>query len=56
MIINNLHIIWSVFLPDKADSILIIDTNAVLTKTIPLQRFQTIAWWNTKIINGFGGI
>jgi hypothetical protein len=39
------------FCPAKADTPLIIDANAVLTGTLPLERFKVVAWWYFQIFN-----
>ena len=36
--------------PLKTDPIALINTDAILTSAIALQRFKTIAWRNAKII------
>jgi hypothetical protein len=36
-------------LPQKADSKLIVDTNAVLSGAISPQTFQVIAWWHGEL-------
>jgi hypothetical protein len=56
MIIDNFYFIWFIVLPEKAYSILIIDPNAILTNSLPFQRFQAIAWRNAQLFKGFDGI
>ena len=50
MIINNFDIFCTYIRPTKADPPLIIDTNAVLTRTIALERFKMIARRHPQII------
>ena len=48
MIINKLNPMRFIVLPDKADSPLLIDANAVLFFARTMQFFQLIAGWNTQ--------
>ena len=50
MVINDFHIFCTYIHPTKADTPLIIDTNAVLTGTITLECFKVIAGWHPQII------
>lgn len=50
MVINYLYIFRACVCPPKADSPLIVYTDTVLTKTIALQRFKTIAGRYSQII------
>ena len=43
MVVYDLHIVSVTVFPNKADTVLIIDPNAVLAEAIALQRFQPIA-------------
>jgi len=51
MVVNNLDIRWtgSPCKPSKADPPLIIDANAVLAFSIPLQGFESVAWQGSEI-------
>jgi len=51
MIIDNFYIFCACIRPTKADSPLIVDTNAVLTRTITFERFKIIAGRRPQIIN-----
>ncbi len=48
VIIDNLHIVGGLFHPLEADSILVIDPDAVLPLPTPLQAFQPIAGRNCQ--------
>jgi len=50
VIIDNFHIGGHAGTPVKADTVLVIHPYGVLTSTVPLERFQAIARWNTQII------
>jgi hypothetical protein len=50
MVINNFHIFCTCIRPTKADTPLIIDTNAVLAGTIILESFKVISGWHPQII------
>ena len=50
MVINYLYIFRARVCPPNADSPLIVYTDTVLTKTIALQRFKTIAGRYSQII------
>jgi hypothetical protein len=45
VVINNLDVFRTAGGPDKTHAPLIIDTNAVLTLSVILQCFKSIAWW-----------
>jgi len=44
MIVNDLNFVSITILPNKADAILIVNPDAILSKSAPLQRFQPIAF------------
>lgn len=44
MVINDFHIIDVAIIPDKADSILIVDANAMLALPVAFQRLKPISW------------
>jgi hypothetical protein len=50
MIIYNLDIKTVPVFPAKAYSPLPVDSNAVSTDSIALQRFKSIRWWNSQIL------
>ena len=35
--------------PDETETKLIVDPDAVLPRAITMQRFETIAWWRSKV-------
>ena len=43
MVVRDLNIVRSVLFPDKADAILIVDANAVLTSPVSLQSLQLVS-------------
>jgi len=43
MIVRNLHCMCSICLPYKADSVLIVDSDAVLPNPISLERLQPVS-------------
>jgi hypothetical protein len=50
MVINDFYIFSPYIRPMKADTPLIVNTNAVLTGTITLECFKVIAGWHPQII------
>jgi hypothetical protein len=56
VIIDNLHVMRPVCLPDKTDSPLIVDPYAVLALAVSLQRLQLIPRWNAKVFQTSGCI
>lgn len=50
MIIHDFHISCARNRPAEADSELIVNANAVLTRPVPLERLEAITGWNAKII------
>ena len=50
MVINDFHIFCTCIRPTKANTPLVVDTNAVLTGTITLECFKVIAGWYPQII------
>ena len=49
MIIHNLHICRLTLLPLEAESVLIVDTDTVLTLTISMQCLKPVASWRGQI-------
>jgi len=56
VVINDFHIFCTYIRPTKADTPLIVDTNAVLTGTITLECFKMIAGWHPQIIKSTGNL
>jgi hypothetical protein len=56
VVVHDFYIFSARICPPKADAPLIIDTNAVLASTIALERFKTIAWWYSQIIESPGDL
>jgi hypothetical protein len=50
VVIDDFNFVNLALAPHKADSPLVIDANAVLASTIPLQRLQAVAWINRENI------
>jgi hypothetical protein len=50
MIIHDFDVIGAGFRPAETDPILIVHADAVLACAIALERFETVAWRDTKII------
>lgn len=42
--------------PEKANSPLIVDANAVLSRTFAFQCFEAVARRNVEVVKGFGGV
>jgi hypothetical protein len=56
MVTNDFHIFCTRLRPTKADTPLIVDTNAILAGTIALERFKVIAGWDPQIIESSGDL
>jgi hypothetical protein len=56
VIVNDLDALRLLVRPSEADSVFIVQPNAVLTRTIALQLFQPIASKARKIIQRFGRV
>jgi hypothetical protein len=56
VVINDFHVFCPNLRPTKADTPLIVDTNAVLTGTITLECLKVIAGWHPQIIKSTGDL
>jgi hypothetical protein len=56
MVIDNFNIFRTCIRPTKTDTPLIIDTNAVLPRTIILECFKVIPGWHPQIIQSAGNL
>lgn len=54
MIIHDHDILRPTLGPDKADAPLIVDPDAVLSRSIAFERFQAIAWRGRQITQDLG--
>jgi hypothetical protein len=54
VVINDFHIFHPRIRPTKANPPLVVDTNALLTRTLALERFKMIAGWYSQIIKSGG--
>lgn len=50
MIVDNFDIIEILTFHAKTYSILIVDSNTVLSLTISVKQFKAIGWWDSQII------
>ena len=56
MVIHDLHVVGVAIAPDKADSPLIVDADAVLALAVASQPFETIPRGSRKVAEFDGGI
>jgi hypothetical protein len=56
VVVHDLHARCGDIAPLEANPPLIVDTDAVLSMPVTVQRFQTIARRNTQIVELFGGV
>jgi len=49
VVIRDLDFVCITILPSKAHTILVVDSNTVLAKSVPAQPFKSIAWWNRQL-------
>ncbi len=54
MIINYLHIVSVIFLPIKTNSPLVVNSDAVLSRTIADEFFQAVSGRNAQVVDCFG--
>jgi hypothetical protein len=50
VVVSDFNIKGVSLFPSETDSPLIVDADTVLARTITLQRFQTVAWWDPQIL------
>jgi len=50
MVICDLYFSWALLCPIEAHSILVVDSDAVLTGPISFQFFKTISWRYSKVL------
>ena len=51
MIVSDLNVVGMTAVPDKTDSPLFIDSNAMLAQPIALQFLKAASWWNTQFLD-----
>ena len=51
MVINDLHIVWPICFPNKTDTILIVNSDAMLPMTISSQAFKSIPRWKAQLLD-----
>jgi hypothetical protein len=56
MVVHNFHICWPCSHPAKTDAVLLINTNTMLSLSVPFQGFQSIAWGDLEFMEGCHGI
>jgi hypothetical protein len=50
VLVRDLHLGRAALRPDKADAGLIVDADAMLTRTVPAQPLESIAGWDGELI------
>lgn len=56
MVVADFNVVCATVFPDEADSVLIIDADAVLTFTVTDQLLQTVTRRDAQVVNVGGGI
>jgi hypothetical protein len=56
MIVDDLDVEAVPVAPEKADSPLIIDADAVLSRAFAFQCLEAVSWRNPEVGKGFGGV
>jgi hypothetical protein len=56
MVVYDLYVKRVSVPPDETHSVLIVDSNAVLSCAFAVQRFQPISGWHLQVIQRHGGI
>jgi hypothetical protein len=50
MVVHDLHIFASIGCPDKAETELIVNANAVLSRAVAAKSFEPITGWHAQIL------
>ena len=50
MVVDNFYLCWPHVSPAKTDTVLVINTNAMLSLPIPFQGLKPIAWGNLEFM------
>ena len=56
MIIHNLNLVCTIFLPDETYSIFVIDPDTVLPRAITFESFKTVARRDSQVRERTGGV
>src|SRR5262245_58832641 len=56
MVVHDLNVVRVTAFPAKANTVLIVDTNAELAVTVPRELLKLISWRNSKVTEGFCGV
>jgi hypothetical protein len=56
VVVHDLDLLRVAVLPDETDSILIVDTDAVLPPSIPGQTLKVIPWKRAQVVESLGGV
>lgn len=51
VVIHNFYVTWTTFGPSKANPVLLVDPNTVLAAPVTRELFQSIAGWDSKILD-----
>lgn len=54
MIIDDLDVCGPTFRPAKANMVLVVDADRVLSGSRSGKGFETIAWWKAEVFEAFG--
>jgi hypothetical protein len=54
MIVHDGHCVWPIRGPDEADTILLVDPDAVLARTVAFELFEAIRRWYAEIVQHVG--
>ena len=50
VVVNDLHLLWSGVCPSETDPSLVIDSDAVLTNSVALERLESVTGWNAEVL------
>jgi hypothetical protein len=56
MVISHFDVGWSFGRPSEANPELVVDPDRILSLAVPLERFQSVAWWQPQVAQIDGGI
>jgi hypothetical protein len=56
MVISHFDVGWSFGRPSEANPELVVDPDRILSLAVPLERFQSVAWWQPQVAQINSGI
>ena len=54
VVVDNLDLSWALLGPEEADSVLLVDPNAPLARSVPLQLLKLVGRWCSEVLKHVG--